>query len=423
MEKNINIKNRYDFILADITSNCNLRCPFCINDFSSINGQTLIEKEVFKKFVALMPLIKDNGAFLFSCLFEPTLHPEMIDLLRLIPLEHRKKVLFTTNLSKKLSDDFFYELSDTGIAYINISLDSLRPDKFESLRKGAKYDVFIDNLTRMSSIFRSNEKAPHLEYITVLCSQNIDEVAQIIEVANKKYHSSKNTFRCFATFDYQDNNWVKNNKISLSQYMKIATELANQPYNYQLDSFGAFKKPKNKGVETDYDMIMNNYSQSLALRLTSSGNASLFEYPIETSFNICDIANPYNFFENILKLHSLTIEENILIHRELPTLGGVGHGESYSIYLIIPNFINIPNNYSFALIYDSSNIIYNIEVAEKNEHGWRIDTHNAILIKDLILSKDEIPYLLIIDNINERNFIYRQRLELDQAFLNYALQQ
>lgn len=45
----------YKFIAADITSNCNLRCPFCINDFSAIKGNLFMTEDTFDKALTLLP--------------------------------------------------------------------------------------------------------------------------------------------------------------------------------------------------------------------------------------------------------------------------------------------------------------------------------------------------------------------------------
>lgn len=110
-----NYEKKYDFISFDITSNCNLRCPFCLNDFSKIKGNTNVTRETFRKVISLIPLIKETGSFYFSCLFEPTLHPNFSELLYEIPEEYRSKVFFTTNLAKTISDEDIKKLSLSGI--------------------------------------------------------------------------------------------------------------------------------------------------------------------------------------------------------------------------------------------------------------------------------------------------------------------
>ncbi len=101
------IPDRYTRISVDITGNCNLRCPYCLNDFSNIHGNVFMSRENFEKALSLLPLVKDQGAFRLSCIFEPTIHPHFLDLLKMIPGGHNRRVYFTTNLAKPLSDDFF----------------------------------------------------------------------------------------------------------------------------------------------------------------------------------------------------------------------------------------------------------------------------------------------------------------------------
>jgi len=64
------------FIAADIVNNCNLRCPLCLVDYSSVTKTDLMSEETF---VGLPTLIRSvpEGGFWLSCLHEPTLHPRL----------------------------------------------------------------------------------------------------------------------------------------------------------------------------------------------------------------------------------------------------------------------------------------------------------------------------------------------------------
>ena len=89
------------FVAGDIVNNCNLRCPFCLVDYSAVTKTQLMAEETFKKLVMLASSVPD-GQFFISCLHEPTLHPKLNHFLTLIPEDARKKVFFTTNLARPM---------------------------------------------------------------------------------------------------------------------------------------------------------------------------------------------------------------------------------------------------------------------------------------------------------------------------------
>jgi MoaA/NifB/PqqE/SkfB family radical SAM enzyme len=317
-------ENKYDFISSDITSNCNLRCPFCFNDYTGIKGNTFMSRETFKKVLSLLPLLKEGGYFYFSCLFEPTLHPNFIELLSMIPAEERKKVFFTTNLAKKLSDESLHKLSMINISHINISLDSLIPEKFELLRKNAKFKVFMDNLNRLVKIFSQSSQAPKLRYITILVKTNFEEVSSLIAETTEKYLSTEHEFRCFLPTESQDQTWKNNNAISLNDWDKVRDELCLLPYKYVLGPFSQGQDivtpPQN-----NYEQQVYGFPPYLSLSVSSNGTISLLHMPIDIAFNLHEIEMPYHFFEKLVLLHSLDIErgkelqrirgENILIEQ------------------------------------------------------------------------------------------------------------
>jgi sulfatase maturation enzyme AslB (radical SAM superfamily) len=55
----------YCCIMTDITSGCNLRCKFCVQDWKQNTGNILMSKETFANVIKVMPLTHD-GWSLFS---------------------------------------------------------------------------------------------------------------------------------------------------------------------------------------------------------------------------------------------------------------------------------------------------------------------------------------------------------------------
>ncbi|KWT88553.1 radical SAM protein [Candidatus Magnetominusculus xianensis] len=299
--------DKYDLSFFDITGNCNLRCPFCINDWSTINGNTPVSERTFEKILTLLPLL---NSFYLSCYFEPTIHPDFESILKMIPDEHRKKVLFTTNLSKKLSDGVIDELSSSGFNYINISLDSLNPEVFEKMRRGARFDVFYDNLRRLTDAFSSNPKAPPLRYITILNKHNIDEIPKLIEDCATNYLSTMNELRTFVAMPHIDKDWIKDNDISLTRRDALWNTLYEFPHKWMYVDYD------NK---TEYDEFFDSLENLrkkqvyfvppfIGLRISSGGIVELSHICIESKYDINKMDAPYAVFKEILSLHSLDMD-------------------------------------------------------------------------------------------------------------------
>jgi MoaA/NifB/PqqE/SkfB family radical SAM enzyme len=125
--------------------------------------------------VARNEAVGANELFI-SCGFEPTIHPQFADIMRMIPPELRPKAFLSTNLSTQMSDDDIDALANANINHINISVESLVPETYEYFRRGAKYETFIDNLDRLVIAVRSSSNAPALHIISMLFRQNAGEI-------------------------------------------------------------------------------------------------------------------------------------------------------------------------------------------------------------------------------------------------------
>jgi molybdenum cofactor biosynthesis enzyme MoaA len=194
-----------------------------------------MSQETFSKLIELMPLTQNEG-FLFSCLFEPTIHPNFIPFLQQIPALGREKVFFTTNLAKRLPQEMFYELSQVNIHHINVSLDSLDPAIYEDLRGGAKFDTFMYNLENLVSVFGKYPKAPRIRYITMVFKQNLNEVVDLVSVCHKRYladlHEVRTPFNI--TLSHMDEEWIKKSIISRKEWDELGKELSRLPFRTSL---------------------------------------------------------------------------------------------------------------------------------------------------------------------------------------------
>jgi MoaA/NifB/PqqE/SkfB family radical SAM enzyme len=268
--------------MNDITNDCNLRCPFCNNDFSKVRETIFMSKTTFEKVLQLLPLA--DSRFFFSCKFEPSIHPQFIEYLEMIPDEFKSKTFFTTNLVKTLSDETIERLSKLKISYINISVESFDPAVYESLRKGAKFSSFINNLERLVRAFSRSDQAPKLRYVTMVLKPNIHDLTNILELCSKKYLAQQNEFR--GTHNGPGDDWQKDNFVSPEDWTQVERSLSQMPYNYRIQRF------ENK---------VNDRKRHKDLCINADGTVVPYIHGIRKGqYDLDQILDPKYFFMNLV---------------------------------------------------------------------------------------------------------------------------
>jgi sulfatase maturation enzyme AslB (radical SAM superfamily) len=183
-----------EIVAGDIVNNCNLRCPFCITDYERIKGLRLMTRETLLRSIPLMAAVEDGG-FWLSCMHEPTLHPQFSDMVEIIPDNVRHKVSFTTNLCKRVPPETLQRLACSGIHSIRVSLDSMEPARFEAMRKGGRFPLFMEQLERLVGFLRDSPRAPRLDFITVVMRDNAGETAALVRACRRRFGTGRHEVR------------------------------------------------------------------------------------------------------------------------------------------------------------------------------------------------------------------------------------
>lgn len=259
----------------------------------------MMTRDTYQRVLTLLPLVNESQFFL-SCLFEPTLHRQFIEFVDLIPTDQRRKVFFTTNLTVPLADQTMERLSRSGLAFINISIDSFQTDRYEALRKGARFDRFLNNLERLVTIFSANPDSPPLRYTTVALQSNLVEIPSIVERCASEYRSTLHEVRFIYQVPHLSPEWRKDNLLADEGWRFLQAFAASSPHKVVLSLPPAgyyaadHERYSRLPVETPNE---NPESLPVGLRVDSDGTVSV--YGRDQCFDISTIPDPLEFFREL----------------------------------------------------------------------------------------------------------------------------
>lgn len=167
-------------VALDLVDNCNLRCPFCVYDYSETKRTHFMSAAIFESALRLIPYTTE-GNFWLSCFHEATLHPDLLRFIDCVPIDQRRKLMYTTNLAKPMPDSYFAAIAASGMHHLNISLESLDPVLYERMRKGARFRIFLENWQRLLAAVRAGSASPRLRYNVLAYRSNRDEIPALVE--------------------------------------------------------------------------------------------------------------------------------------------------------------------------------------------------------------------------------------------------
>ncbi len=166
-------------VAGDIVDNCNLRCPFCLYDYTNVRATNMMDEATMEAALRFLPYVTDSN-FWFSCLHEPTLHPELMRFVDKVPREWRHKLFYTTNLAKRMPAGYYAWLADAGLHHVNISIESRVPEIYEKMRKGARFRIFQENWDMLVDACRQHPNPTALRYIAMVYRSNYRELPELV---------------------------------------------------------------------------------------------------------------------------------------------------------------------------------------------------------------------------------------------------
>ncbi|MBT7912981.1 radical SAM protein, partial [Candidatus Bathyarchaeota archaeon] len=173
--KKNNGPNRVPYMVVwNFTNMCNLRCKHCYQDAKEMcdpDELTLEEKLTFVDTMdaagVKVPVISGG---------EPLIHPDFFPVLDYM-VEKKMHVAAASNATM-ITKDFAKKLKDHGLAYIEISLDSVNPEKHDEFRgqKGC-WDLTVQGIKNCLEV------GIFVAIATVFTKNTIDEVDPMLDLA------------------------------------------------------------------------------------------------------------------------------------------------------------------------------------------------------------------------------------------------
>ena len=192
-------------------NSCNISCPSCrVKTIIASRGQT---EEYDKLVPVFLTLLKDAQRLIVSGSGDPFASRHFRRLLRAIGRRETEFYgaiefpdSFRVNLMTNgllLNRDSYEELGLRGLlGIVSLSMDSCRPEAFETLRRGSKWDDLVAALQFIQTIRHQNEGMVLISYFTVQ-GANYEEIPDFIEFCRKYrfQHVQLNMLRNFGAYN------------------------------------------------------------------------------------------------------------------------------------------------------------------------------------------------------------------------------
>ena len=166
----------------DVTSSCNLNCRMCSLKQWHPPGPNLTE-EILTRLDAVFAVVRSVDLF-SNC--EPLLHPRLPEIIGHIKrVNSRVRIQVVTN-GTLLTPELSRALISAGLDSMGFSVDSPRPEVYEAIRVGARFEQVIQNIQNFIAI--RNEMAeirPRIALLVVLSKINQEDLCKILFLSAK----------------------------------------------------------------------------------------------------------------------------------------------------------------------------------------------------------------------------------------------
>ncbi len=168
------------YLRVSVTDLCNLKCQYCMPEegVEKKAHQDILRIEDYLKLITEMTKLGIDKVRLTGG--EPLVRKGIVELVEGIgSLKEIKDLAITTNgvLLKKYAK----ELKDAGLTRVNISIDTLDPDKYREITRGGDLQAVLDGIAEAKRVGLTPIKLN----VVVINGFNTDEVQDFIQMADE----------------------------------------------------------------------------------------------------------------------------------------------------------------------------------------------------------------------------------------------
>ncbi|MEE8185371.1 MAG: GTP 3',8-cyclase MoaA, partial [Thermodesulfobacteriota bacterium] len=204
-----------DYLRISVTDRCNLRCTYCMPQ----EGIELIRPEGilrYEEFMRISEIAVSNGITKIRVTGgEPLVRKGIVDFIsNLAKIKGLKDLSLTTN--GVLLKEYARPLKDAGLRRVNVSMDSLRSDRFHKITRGNKLDKVFEGLEEAERVGLTPVKIN----IVVIKGFNEDEILDFALLTMKKpYHVRYIEYMPFEA----ETGWQRDKCVTIQDIMDVIT--------------------------------------------------------------------------------------------------------------------------------------------------------------------------------------------------------
>ena len=209
-----NFNRKVDYLRISVTDRCNLRCVYCMPECGIVHKshKDLLSFEEIARIVKVGASLGIDKIRLTGG--EPLVRKDLTDLIKILAgIEGINDISMTTN--GMLLKDYVFQLKDAGLKRLNISLDTLREDRYKNITRLGDLDEVLEGIELAISAGFSPLKIN----VLLLEGINVNEIREFLRLTvEKSVH-----VRFLEFMPIKDNEfWNENNFISCKEVMEIS---------------------------------------------------------------------------------------------------------------------------------------------------------------------------------------------------------